>query len=338
MTTTTTTAPTSEEAPVHLDDPIGILSVYVDADPALGGGPRPGWQAPVRAGLRGLARDAQHLPRAERLALEARLDELEPAIESLLDPRGSGRGRALFAGLDGGPVSRFDLRAPLPSLVHVGPFAVVLPLLAARQRDRAAGVVSISWTVLELFEWEHAELRPLETIELAPADEPRRGRPGTNPAVPQTFPERDRFETGVGARVANRVREAGAELRRRAEARGWDVVVADGDPRLLEALEQGLGAGAVPVVRQDGTVEETLARVRDEEEARLVARLDEAAAATHDEAVVERALAEGRVEHLLLPRVAGVDLHAEALLREALATSAEVTIVDIAAPAALLRW
>jgi hypothetical protein len=80
---------------------------------------------------------------------------------------------------------------------------------------------------------------------------------------------------------------------------------------------------------------------------RLVAQLDASPAATRAAAVVGRALAEGRVEHLLLEASGelGSLMAREALLREALRTAADVTVVEAApAPvgehgvAALLRW
>jgi hypothetical protein len=347
-------------APIlELCDPIGVLSVYVDADPALASGPRPAWQAPVRAGLRRLVKEARRdWPRADRLALEARLDELHSELESLLDPRGSSRGRALFVGIQDGDRRQIELRTPLPPRVSFDRRAAVLPLFAAQHDARAAGVASVSWARLELSEWSPGELRELETIELAPEPEPGRGRHATNPSVPQPFPERDRFRTGVGARVVARTQEAGAALARHAEARGWDFVVADGDPRLLEALSAGFDAHTCEIVQSargivGASATEAVERVaatlherRAAETAQLVARLDETQA-TRDPAVVARALAEGRVEHLLLapPPEPSDAAAAESLARQALDTGAELTVVDPptaalgpGGAAALLRW
>jgi hypothetical protein len=87
----------SLEPVLALSDPIGVLSIYVDADPALGARSRPGWQAPVRTGLREILAEArQEWPRVERIALETRVDELEGELDALLDPPGSSSGRVLF--------------------------------------------------------------------------------------------------------------------------------------------------------------------------------------------------------------------------------------------------
>jgi hypothetical protein len=345
---------------LELEDPVGVLSVYLDADPALSAGTPPAWQTPVRTGLRDLAEEARTAwPRADRMAFETRLKELEPELASMLERRDMRRGRALFASIERGEVRRVDIHAVLPSTVAVERRALVLPLVTAWQAGRPAGVAALSWTEVALSEWEHGVLRELETIELGVdlAGEP--GRPGTNPAVPQSFPERDRFETGVGSRVLARIREAGAELGRKAEELEWDVVVVDGDPRLVEALEAGIGPNGVALlpsaeplagVSQAEAADRVGAALRGRrkaEQRRLVEQLDASAAATRDAAAVERALAEGRVEHLLLDAIARPETSAteETLLRRALETGAQVTVVEAASAevgpdgvAALLRW
>ena len=343
-----------------LEDPVGVLSVYVDADPALAAGTPPAWQAPVRAGLRDLVKDARlEWPRAERIAFETRLEELEPELRSLLERRDLSRGRALFAALERGDVRQIAIHAPLPSTVAVDRRALVLPLLAAWQTGRPAGVAELSWARVGLSEWEFGVLRELETIELDVELGGDPGRRATNPAVPQPFPERDRFEAGVGARVLARIREIGAELASVAAQRGWDAVVVDGDARFVDALEKGLGPDMprlLPSTRplagaeRSEAAERIGATLRDRREAeqdRLVEQLEASAGATRDAAVVERALAEGRVEHLVLHAAGEPDGFAfrEALLRRALETGAEVTVVEATfaalgpdGVAALLRW
>lgn len=354
MTSSSRAPAASQAAPIlELDDPIGVVSIYVDADPTLSAGSRPAWETPVRDGLRRLLRDAQSWPRADRVALQRRVDELEPELEAFLDRTGPSRGRALFTTVAGGETHRVDLRTPVATAVVFGRRAIVVPLLAALQRGRAAGVADVGRERLVLSEWERGELRELETVDIAPSEERGRGRPATNPAVPQPFPERDAFETAAGSRILARVREAGARLADEAAARGWDMIVADGDPRLLGALAAGLGRTAAELVRspQPFAATSTLERAhritatlhdrRAAAAARLLERLDDTGAATRDRAVVERAVVEGRVEHLLLAEAAAD----EELLRGAVETGAGVTILDVPSTevgsggvAALLRW
>jgi hypothetical protein len=238
------------EAIASLSDPIGVLSVYVDADPALLVGPRPAWQ--------------------------------------------TGRGRDLSR-------DAFELAEP-------------------------------------------------------PKRQPRHA---TNPAVPQSFPERDRFASALGARVAARLREAGARLARQSQARGWDTVVVDGDPRLVEVLSDTLRSGALRLVPSSrriaglpdaaaaGRVGAIVREERSKGDAELLRKLHASPASTGDPLVLERSLDEGRVEHLLIsaPEQPSQAAIRESLLRRALETGAEVTVFapgarELAASgaAALLRW
>lgn len=342
-----------------LSDPVGVLTIYVDADPALAGGVRPAWQAPIRVGLRRLVRDARRtLSREKWIALEARVAELEPELEALLDPRHGSRGRALFAALEHRAVHRVALRATFPPLVQLTGQARVLPLLKAVQDGRAAGVATISTEQLDTAEWELGALHAVETIPLAAA-ETQSARPATNPAVRQPFPERDRFRSAAGARMLARARETGALLASKAEMRGWDFLITEGDPRLVDALSSGFvtdtcelvqsgrAIGKLAASRTSRAVEIALRERRLERLAQLLGQVDSSRAATRDPLVLEHSLDSGRVEHLLLadspelfPR-----LDAESLIRRAFATGAKVTLVTAGSAelgaggaAALLRW
>jgi hypothetical protein len=142
-----------------------------------------------------------------------------------------------------------------------------------------------------------------------------------------------------------------------ARARGWDYVVLDGDPRLLDAFESGFGTSPTELVRSPRSfagaptveiadrVASTLRELRAAAALQLVATLDGSGAATTDAAAVEAALGEGRVERLLLayPPVPARAARAESLVRRAFDTGAEVTLVepgllDHGEVAALLRW
>jgi hypothetical protein len=233
-----------------------------------------------------------------------------------------------------------------------------LPLLAAAQQCKPAGVVTVSWDRLEVAEWELDTLHPLDAFELAETQQ-RRPRPATNPAVPQPFPERDRFESALGNRVAARVREAGAQIARRSRARGWDVLVVDGDPRLIRVLSETLRTGTcrlvpsrrpvagVPDAAAADRVGSVVRDLRARRGAELVRTLRSSPASTHDPLVLERSLDEGRVGHLLItaPERQSQAAVGESLLRRALETGAEVTVFAPGAPglgasgaSAILRW
>lgn len=346
------------EAVLALSDEIGVLSIYADADPALWAGPRPAWQTPVRVGLRGVLEQARsEWPRAERAALEARLDELRPELDDLLDPRGRGRGRALFASIVTGAVERLELRMPFPPSVTLDRHPRILPLLTTLQAGRPAGVVCVT-SRLEVYEWAGGAIATLETLDLASAAEPARGWPCvTNPSVRQPALERDRFEAAAEARILARVRWTTQRLERLARDRQWDAIVVDGEPRLVQEVERSLGAngitlvpslqpllgvGAVDVATRAGA---TLQKMRATQAKQLAAQLRTSPLATGGGTAVATALAHGRVERLLLNASAADPVQIEELVRRAVATAAEITLLAPPArelgsdgTAALRRW
>lgn len=347
-------------APVAaMSDPIGVLSIYADANPALAAGPRPAWRTPVQAGLHRLVAEAQRArPRGEWKTLRRRLEGLEPELEALLDRRVGQRGRALFASVSGSELHRVQLRTPLAPLVALDRHARVLPLLAAMQDGAPAGVATVSWNRLELGEWAFDALRSLAVFDLVEPDV-REVRPATNPAVPQPFPERDRFESAAGARVVARLRDAAAHLERHARTRGWDILIVDGNPRLGDALSDGLRNGPCRLVRSPQPIAglpdlaaaervgAILRELRAERRQELLRALDAPSGSTRDPLVLARSLEQGRVEHLILavPSTPSSVPSAESLLRRALETGADVTVVSpesarlgSASAAALLRW
>jgi len=120
------------------------------------------------------------------------------------------------------------------------------------------------------------------------------------------------------------------------------------DEELLKILR--IPRGVLPAVRPSSGVFGEVSAVRalrTERDAELVRKLGESSASTRDPLILERSLDEGRVEHLLIavPSEPSRSPSAESLLRRALDTGADVTVV---APeganlgpdgaAALLRW
>ena len=164
--------------------------------------------------------------------------------------------------------------------------------------------------------------------------------------MPKQSPERDRFAQGHDARLANEVRAVGERLRRLARERGWDPIVADGDPGLVDELELSFSNGEVVrslaslaalsdaerAVQAGALVRE----VRRAEARRVVGSLEASPLVTRGTGAVSVALDQGRVDCVLLdPSLP----EGERLSRAGLATSAEVTIASTPdGAAALLRW
>ena len=125
---------------MRIRDPHGVLSVYVDADPSERTREKPAWEVVIKNELEALReRVKSEEPHETWRALFARLEALAPNLERLLDPKESGRGRALYAAVSNGSVERLAVQLPLPNRVVFERTAYVRPLLAVLDEARPAG-------------------------------------------------------------------------------------------------------------------------------------------------------------------------------------------------------
>lgn len=383
-----------------LEDPLGVLSIYVGLVPEEETGPHPARELELRHELeRARVRLDGDAGTGRAAALDRRLDELAGELELLTSARESGRGRALFAGLgDGAPV-RVALQQPFRTRVEVGGCALARPLAAALEAGRPAGIALLSQDELRICEWHLGEIEALRSVAV-PAFENRHQLLGPFASHPRSAPQ-----AGPGFHVGQQrdLHERRAEEARRrfaahalqleelAGERGWEDVVLGGDRSLAERLlEHVLERGGVEVLVEPrllgwltlselaGAVEPGLERARARLQLALLQRARGEALAGGRGAIgladTLAALAEGRVERLLLPaerelrgtrapdgtlfppgveppgasaaELVPEELLAERMLRRALATGAAVTLLRGEAEAALgadgaaalLRW
>jgi hypothetical protein len=304
----------------RLRDPYGVLSVYADADPRERLGRRPAWVVAVQNGLDAI-RERVKLDgdRSRWTALLRRLEQLEPELSVLMDPRQPGRGRALFAAVDGGDVHRVALQMPISTRVVLGDVADLTPLLVALDRGRPAGLVVVSQASVDVLEQELGSVAEVESIPIEPdISEWRelRGPTAPSPATAQhTAAQRDRFEHRVEEHRARLLDGAAGRLAQVVSRRRWDRVVVAGDRRLAQPLADAAARSGADV----SVVERTLttaspAEVADalapelesanvRRESRLVSRALDAALSGGPGALglgdVLTALEDGRVDHLL---------------------------------------
>lgn len=304
-----------------LRDPIGVLSVYVDADPREQAAVRPAWVVAAENGLRDIRdrvkADGGH---ARWRALFERLDALEPEISALLDARRPGRGRALFATIDGGELRTVGLHVPLVTRVVLDDVADLVPLVAALDRGRPVGILAVSHAEIRVLEQRLGLVEEVTTLSLEPdVSEWRemRGPAAPSPAMPQhTAPQRDRFERRLEENRARALEAAIGPLEALATRRRWDRVVVAGDRRLADRLAEAFAHerleasvvdrvlnGPAPGDIADAVASEIEAGAARREQ-RLVARALDAALSGNAGAVgladVLTALEDGRVSHLLL--------------------------------------
>ena len=303
----------------RLRDPHGVLSLYVDADPHEQAATRPAWVVAAENGLREIRdRVKSGGDRARWTALFERLDELEPEISTLLDPRHPGRGRALFATVGGGDVRRVHLHVPLVNRVVLDDGADLMPLLTALDRGRPVGVIAVSQSELRVLEHRLGLVEEVRSLSLEPDTSEWRelkGPAAANPGLAQhSAPQRDRFERRLDEHRLRALESATGLLESAASGRGWDFVLVAGDPRLADRLAvvfgrldvtaigrslQGLGPAEIAEAVAPELESAVLRR-----ELVLVGRARDAALSGNAGALgladVLTALEDGRVAHLLI--------------------------------------
>jgi hypothetical protein len=302
---------------VRNDDPLGVLSIYVDATSS--------------ATSRGVAIDIDNrLVELERSvasvgsalvadALRGTVRRIAPVVERLLDPRSSGRGRVLFASLSNAELTIVSSGIRVANRVVLDSTPFIHPLLELIDEGRPAGVVLTSARSADLLDWRLGDLRRVTHVRAGPAL-PYGERPG--PVVVHTG--RSQQSTPMRELQARREREThrrfvdhvAGEAGRLAGARGWERILIPGDRRLtrplVDALPNWLSENAVLDSRHltevDGpvlaiAVAERLACERAERRLALVRRVRDAALGAGRGALglseVLAALNDARVEHLI---------------------------------------
>jgi hypothetical protein len=328
-------------------DPVGVLSLYGDG-PAAATRRSPADRAlALRRRLQGVEAG---LREAAAAAVADRYRRWLPHIESQLFrlAHASSPGAAVFLPLSSGRPLRVDLPMPVGEHARLEPTGHVMPLVAAHDEGRPAGVVIARRSSVQVREWRQGRID--EELDLP---------------IPSRARGSDRHRWGGRGYRIDAVAEG---LRRVVEERGWRRLLIAGDPRLRAAVAcgrplrhdvevrtlagelEGMSAGDLAV-----RVAADLDAAQRQYEWRLVERvldaaLDDQSAVLGADAVVA-ALELGLVEHLVIdpsrvasdapPRTAAAERMAEL----ALASGAEITplegtgarLADVGGVAALLR-
>lgn len=230
---------------VRSADPVGVLSIYVDAH---SGAPDPGsrsWAIDLDNRLAELKRRiADNGPPELESALRQALVRIEPLLEHQIDPRSSGRGRALFVWLDRLAVTSFSSQMRLPNRVVLDTSPFVHPLLELLDIGRPAGVALTAGDQVELLDWRLGALRTLARIAHEAPPDPERQEPGpiSNNAAraQQNTPGRELRARREHERRRRLLMRAATEAGRIADERGWEQILVSGDERLTTAFVEEL--------------------------------------------------------------------------------------------------
>jgi hypothetical protein len=229
---------------VRSTDPIGVLSIYIDAHsgtPDLGSR---GWAIELDNRLGELERRIADNGTPELGdALRQALGRNAPLLERQIDPRSSGRGRALFAWLGRSQVTSFSSQMRLPNRVVLDASPFVHPLLELLDIGRPAGVALTAGDRVVLLDWRLGELRTLARIAPeAPDPDGQQPGPVANNAArgQQITPGRELRARRERERRRRLLVRAAAKAGRLADERGWGQILVSGDERLTTAFIEEL--------------------------------------------------------------------------------------------------
>jgi hypothetical protein len=236
-----------------LRDPVGILSIYADASPRQGEG-RDAAAVALRNALRDLEQETKASgTNAQGAALRARLDALEPELGELLSPRSSGRGRALFAQVEGDLVRSVAVQAAVPTQAVLASWAFIRPLLGPLAASRPAGVAVVTRTAVRVVEWhpiqavevaEHSLEGELEAWRDAKGGPDARPAPARGRASQQSASQEDRFTRLLETERARLLHPLAASVAATASDRGWDLLLLAGEEDVVGPFAAGLPSGA----------------------------------------------------------------------------------------------
>jgi len=346
--------------------PLGVLSVYLGFDPADRGG---AWRTELRNGLDSILEAQKEAEHERRVALRATAKRLTERFEDG-DLRPPPRGEVGFVEVaeKAGTEHWFGAGVAPAICVEFGSEPVVAPMLELGRHGAPRAIILLSAERVRLLSCIEGAMEELEDWELTITSldwRERKAQSANNPARAQGVSSsgHDQFDERLEHNRQRFLSECGGFVASRVAADGFGGAIAFGPAHDFESFEAGfnlpqvkltLGGDADLISAPKGKVGEVATAV--------LARLDEEG----DRAVVERvmaevkggsrgagglqeteeALAEGRVDHLVLD--AAIDRAvAESLIRGALTSSAQVTVVrgEPAAPlaeaegvAAILRY
>jgi hypothetical protein len=297
-------------------DPVGVLSIYLDARP---GDHLRTASVDMKNRLSELERRIASQGSPERTrAVRAAIARLGAEIERLIDPEEPGRGRVLFVAMSGEWTTRVSTQLPLPNRVVLDRTAFIHPLLELLDQGSPVGVVLASRTEARLLEWrfgELTELRELGAAVLEPPHErsgPIGSRPGNRHGTP-TGEQRAARERDQSARFIDQVAQAASRL---GVDRGWERVLVSGGEQLTDALVRQLSPPLREVAFRDprilvrldlsileGIVTERVREANEESERRLIRKIREQTEGAGHTAFgfsqVIGALNQARVSHLI---------------------------------------
>lgn len=255
---------------VAMKDEVGVVSLYVTAEPHAEPGMRPSWEIQLRHRLQAVCEQVSGWPdRIRRAAVLEHLESLEPEIAELLDPSTSGLGRALFAPVCAGEIRRTSLQVPVGVSAVLESTAYVRPMITAMATGAPAGIVLVQREGVRLIDYRYglAEDVYQSGFELDTDDWRQMRGPGAPGTKQRSSQEFDKFQRRIEENFTRYLHAVTPEISNRIGALRWTDVLLIGDPKLTTTLAQALHP-LEPVqldkIIDSGTAAEVVRHISDE--------------------------------------------------------------------------
>ncbi|MEV0594432.1 VLRF1 family aeRF1-type release factor [Nonomuraea cavernae] len=228
---------------VAVKDEVGVVSLYVTADPRLEASVKPGWEILLRNELDSLREQVSGWPdRMRRATVLEHLEGLEPDIEQLVDPSLSGLGRALFAPVCTDEVHRTTLQVPVGTSAVFESTAYVRPMISAMATSAPAGIAVVSRDGVRLIDHRYGQTEDVyESTFALDTDDWRRMRgPGASNTAQQSSMQVDKFQRRVEENLTRYLHSVAPEISGRVLSLHWTDVLLVGDPKVTAKLAEAL--------------------------------------------------------------------------------------------------
>ncbi len=224
-----------------LADERGVLSFYAGHMPSQAADPQRTAPIELRNQLKALRSRLEREDRDLQRAVEKRLSALDGAVDALLDPKATGRGRALFVGVESGEQREVALHVPFRERVVFDSTAYVRPLVAARDEGRPATIVVVSRSGVRVLTWDTGEASVTAEHHFEPDEELFDGdAAGPSTSNPQRAMRSRSDPDGLADRIDEHrhrfLRGVVDEVVRETTAAGIDRLVLSAPPKLRDEV------------------------------------------------------------------------------------------------------
>lgn len=210
-------------------DSLGVLSLYVNADPQHIQGTAIDLKNRFRELQQRLAEDR---PDDSRELSDA-LDRVWPRLEELAKPTQPGRGRMAFIALDSDWSLELEGQMPVANRLVLDGSPFIHPLLELLDEGRPAGVVLVSADEARLLEWRLGELTDLDQMQERYIEAPheRAGQIGGGPSGRYDSPVREQRQARDREGSERFLDEVVGKAVALATERGWEQILVSGGER-----------------------------------------------------------------------------------------------------------